>query len=126
MIFAKRLREGVRRGEITCSVRIWTRPHVKAGGRYRMEEGEIEVDSIEPIGFPDITPELARASGFLGILDLLKVAKHGRGEKIFPGSLSLPAAGGQAPSGDSSQKNSILSADYPRSGACTIAGTAQK
>jgi hypothetical protein len=58
-------------------------PHVKAGGRYRMEEGEIEVDSIEPIGFPDITPELARASGFLGVLDLLKVAKHGRGEKIF-------------------------------------------
>jgi hypothetical protein len=43
-----------------------------------MEEGEIEVDSIEPIGFPDITPELARESGFLGVLDLLKVAKHGR------------------------------------------------
>ncbi|MGB0066212.1 MAG: ASCH domain-containing protein [Terracidiphilus sp.] len=83
MMFAKRLREGVRRGEITCSVRIWTRPHVKAGNRYRMEEGEIEVDSIEPIGFPDITPELARASGFLGVLDLLKVAKHGKGEKIF-------------------------------------------
>ena len=83
MIFAKRLRDGVRRGEITCSVRIWMWPHVKAGGRYRMEEGEIEVDSIEPIGFPDITPELARASGFLGVLDLLKVAKHGHGEKIF-------------------------------------------
>ncbi len=48
-----------------------------------MEEGEIEVDSIEPIGFPDITPELARESGFLGVLDLLKVAKHGRGEKIY-------------------------------------------
>jgi len=28
-----------------------------------MEEGEIEVDSIKPIGFPDITPELARESG---------------------------------------------------------------
>ena len=83
MIFTKRLRGGVRSGEITCSVRIWTRPHVKAGGRYRMDEGEIEVDSIEPIGFPDITPELARASGFLGVLDLLKVAKHGRGEKIY-------------------------------------------
>ncbi len=83
MMFTKRLREGVRRGEITSSVRIWTRPHVKAGNRYRMEEGEIEVDSIEPIGFPDITPELARASGFLGVLDLLKVAKHGKGEKIF-------------------------------------------
>jgi hypothetical protein len=48
-----------------------------------MEEGEIEVDSIEPIGFPDITGELARESGFLGIVDLLKVAKHGKGENIY-------------------------------------------
>jgi hypothetical protein len=48
-----------------------------------MEEGEIEVDSIKPIGFPDITPELARASGFLGIIDLLKTAKHGAGENIY-------------------------------------------
>lgn len=83
MLFAKRLREGIRRGDITCTVRIWMRPHVIVGGRYRMEEGEIEVDSIEPIGFPDITPQLARASGFLGVLDLLKVAKHGRGDRIF-------------------------------------------
>ena len=83
MMFAKRLREGVRSGEITCSVRIWTRPHVRAGGRYSMEEGEIVVDSIEPIGLPDITPQLARSSGFLGVLDLLKVAKHGSGENIY-------------------------------------------
>jgi hypothetical protein len=83
MVFTKRLREGVRRGEITCSVRIWTRPHVKVGARYRMEEGEIEVDSIQPIGFADITPQLARESGFLGLIDLLKVAKHGKGEKIY-------------------------------------------
>jgi hypothetical protein len=83
MVFAKRLREGVRRGEITCSVRIWKGPHVKVGNRYRMEEGEIEVDSIEPIGFPDITPQLARESGFLGVIDLLKVAKHGKGENIY-------------------------------------------
>ena len=81
--FTKRLRDRVRRGEITCTVRIWTSPHVKAGNRYRMEEGEIEVDSIEPIGLPDITPELARASGFLGVLDLLKVAKHGPGDKVY-------------------------------------------
>ena len=83
MTFTKRLREGVRRGEITCSVRIWTRSHVIVGNRYRMEEGEIEIDSIAPIGFPDITPQLARESGFLGILDLLKVAKHGPGENIY-------------------------------------------
>jgi hypothetical protein len=83
MTFTKRLREGIRRGEITCSVRIWIRPHVRVGARYRMEEGEIQVDSIHTIGFPDITPELARESGFLGVLDLLKVAKHGRGENIY-------------------------------------------
>jgi hypothetical protein len=81
--FEKRLRDGVRRGEITCSVRIWMRPHVKVGGHYRMEEGKIEVDSILPIELADITPELARASGFKGVVDLLKVAKHGRGENVY-------------------------------------------
>jgi hypothetical protein len=83
MTFTKRLRDGIRRGEITCSVRIWMRPRVIVGNRYRMEEGEIEVDSIQPIGFPDITPALARESGFLGLIDLLKVAKHGKGENIY-------------------------------------------
>ncbi len=83
VVFTKRLREGVRRGEITCSVRIWTRPRVRIGARYRMEAGEIEVDSIEPIGLPDITPRLARESGFAGVVDLLKVAKHGKGENIY-------------------------------------------
>src|SRR5215469_12292523 len=83
MVFTKRLREGVRRGDITCSVRFWTRLHVKVGNRYPMEEGEIEIDSAETIGLPDITPQLARASGFLGVIDLLKVAKHGKGERIY-------------------------------------------
>jgi hypothetical protein len=83
MVFTKRVRDGVRRGEITCSVRLWMRPRVMVGQRYAMEEGQIEIDSIEPIGFADITPELARESGFLGVLDLLKVAKHGKGENIY-------------------------------------------
>jgi hypothetical protein len=50
MVFTKRLRERIRSGEITCSVRIWLRPRVQVGARYRMDEGEIEVDSIEPMG----------------------------------------------------------------------------
>jgi len=83
MVFTRRLREGVKRGEITCSVRIWKRLHVRVGGRYPMEEGEIEIDSIRPIGLLDITPELARESGFLGVVDLLKVAKHGSGDNIY-------------------------------------------
>ena len=83
MVFTKRLREGVISGQITCSVRIWTSPHVKAGNRYRMGDGEIEIESITPIGFPDITPALARESGFTGVLDLLKVAQHGKGSNIY-------------------------------------------
>lgn len=47
MVFTKRLRERVRRGEITCSVRFWTHPHVTVGSRYRMGRGAIEIDSIE-------------------------------------------------------------------------------
>jgi hypothetical protein len=83
MVFAKRLREGVVRREITCSVRIWMSPHVKEGKRYRMGEGEIEVASVTLIGLSDITPALALASGFLGVLDLLKVAKHGKGDNVY-------------------------------------------
>jgi hypothetical protein len=83
MVFAKRLREGVRQGKITCTVRIWKRLHVRVGGRYRVDQGEVEVDSIESIGLPDITPQLARESGFAGVLDLLKVAKHGTGDQIY-------------------------------------------
>ncbi len=83
MQFTKRLRDGVRRGEITCSVRIWLRPKVKRGGRYAMEGGAIEVDSIEPIELSDITPALARESGFNGVVDLLKIAKHGPGTNVY-------------------------------------------
>jgi hypothetical protein len=83
MVFTKRLRDGVRTGQISVSVRIWTTPRVTVGKRYRMDEGQIEIDSIEPIGLPDITHSLAVASGFLGVLDLLKVAKHGNGQNIY-------------------------------------------
>ena len=48
-MFTRRLREGIRRGRIRCSVRIWTKPHVKVGGRYPMDVGHIVVDSIEQI-----------------------------------------------------------------------------
>jgi hypothetical protein len=48
-----------------------------------MGDGEIEIESIAQIGFPDITPALALESGFLGVLDLLKVAKHGKGDNVY-------------------------------------------
>ena len=83
MIFTKKLRGGVREGRITCSIRIWQRPRVSVGKRYQMEEGQIEVESILPITLEDITPDLARASGFKGVIDLLKIAKHGSGENVY-------------------------------------------
>jgi hypothetical protein len=83
MQFTKRLREPIMRGEVTCSVRIWRRPHVKVGGRYSLGRGWIEVTSVKEIEMEDITPTLARRSGFLGVVDLLKVAKHGAGERVY-------------------------------------------
>jgi hypothetical protein len=83
MVFARHLREGIRRGRIRSSVRIWKRPHVKVGGRYAMDEGHIIVDSIVPISISDITYDLARESGFASVDDLLQVAKHGRGNNVY-------------------------------------------
>lgn len=83
MQFAKRLRDPVMQGEVTCSVRIWQKPHVKVGGRYGLGPGEIEVTSLKQISLSDVTPALARKSGFAGVVDLLKIAKHGPGEKVY-------------------------------------------
>ena len=83
MQFVKALRDRIRRGEITCSVRIWKQPRVRVGGRYALPPGEIVVESLWEIGLADVTPDLARRSGCTGVVDLLKVAKHGRGRRVF-------------------------------------------
>jgi hypothetical protein len=83
MTFTKRLRERVISGEITCSVRIWQRPHVKVGGRYALGTGAVEVTALREIRLEDINGDLARRSGFAGLVDLLKIAKHGPGERVF-------------------------------------------
>jgi hypothetical protein len=48
-----------------------------------MDEGEIEVDSIRAISLAEITPDLARRSGFKDVVDLLAIAKHGSGDNIY-------------------------------------------
>lgn len=83
MLFTKRLRERIRRGRIRCSIRIWKRCHVKAGGRYRMDDGHVVVDSITAITVSDITDDLARESGFESAEDLLRTARHGAGDEVF-------------------------------------------
>jgi len=83
VVFTKRLREGVRRGRIKCSIRIWTNAHVKVGGRYPMGDGHIVVDSIATITLADVTDDLARESGFASVDDLLGIAKHGKGHNVY-------------------------------------------
>jgi hypothetical protein len=103
VLFTKPLREGVRRGRIRCSVRIWLRPKVKVGGRYPMDEGHIVVDSITAITRRDITTDLARESGFASVKDLLAIAQHGAGKNVYlirfhylpPGAWDTPEAKGR-------------------------------
>lgn len=83
MIFARPLRPRVRSGEISCSVRIWHSPRVKVGGRYPMEAGHIVVEGIRQIALTDIDGALARRSGFAGVIDLLKTARHGTGDNVY-------------------------------------------
>src|ERR1700756_2730512 len=83
MQFTKRLREPIMRGEVTCSVRIWRSPRGKVGHAYALGPGKVVVTSIRQIDLADVTPALARRSGFQGLVDLLKVAKHGAGENVY-------------------------------------------
>lgn len=83
MQFSKQLRDPVKQGTVTCSVRIWKQPRVRKAGRYRLDDGHIVVESISQISLADVTPELARRCGFSGLVELLKVARHGAGERVY-------------------------------------------
>jgi hypothetical protein len=99
MMFAKPLRQRVRDGEITRSVRIWQRPHVKVGGRYPLLDGHIEVTWIQEIDLDDVTDEMARRSGFPTLEALMETARHGRGERVFVVDFVFVGATDADPSG---------------------------
>jgi hypothetical protein len=63
MDFSRELRNDVLAGDVTLSVRLWKRPRVKQGGRYRVGPGEIEVDAIELVPFAAITRRDVRRAG---------------------------------------------------------------
>ena len=50
-------------GDISLSVRLWKRPQVKEGGRYRVGLGVIEVDAIDLVPFSAITDADVRRAG---------------------------------------------------------------
>jgi hypothetical protein len=83
MTFSKPLRPRVMSGEITKSVRIWQTPRVRIGGRYPLGPGHVEVTRMTEVDRSDITEALARETGFESLADLMGVAQHGRGERVF-------------------------------------------
>ena len=83
MQFLKELRDRIRSGEITSTVRLWQSPRVRLGGRYPLAPGSIEVTKLREASLSDVTPEMAREGGFSGVVELLKVAKHGPGRRVF-------------------------------------------
>jgi hypothetical protein len=76
MEFSRELRAAVLSGEITVSFRLWTRPQVKPGGRYRVGDGQIEVDSVERIPFAFIDEADIRRSGETDRESLRRRAAH--------------------------------------------------
>ncbi|HMM95502.1 MAG: ASCH domain-containing protein [Micrococcales bacterium] len=63
MQFSRELRDRVASGEITVSIRSWSRPQVREGGRYRTAGVVIEVDSVEVLPFSAVTDADLGASG---------------------------------------------------------------
>jgi hypothetical protein len=63
VMFSKDLRQRVANGEVTVSIRLWSRPKVKPGGRYRTAGVIIEVDSVEVMPFSAVTGEDVRLAG---------------------------------------------------------------
>ena len=63
MQFSRELRSDVLAGDITLTVRLWKRPKVRPGGRYPVDLGEIEVDSVELVPFAAFTASDVHRAG---------------------------------------------------------------
>jgi hypothetical protein len=61
--FSRELRADVLSGDVTVSFRLWRRPKVKPGGRYRVDDRQIEVDSVELVPFSSIDLTDIRRAG---------------------------------------------------------------
>jgi hypothetical protein len=74
--FSRELRASVLSGDITVTFRLWQRPKVKPGGRYRVGHGQIEVDSIELVPFASIDHADIRRAGEIDRESLRRRAAH--------------------------------------------------
>jgi hypothetical protein len=70
------LRGDVLAGDIPVTFRLWRRPKVKYGGRNRVGEGQIEVDSVELVPFSSIDDTDVRRAGESDLESLRRRAAH--------------------------------------------------
>jgi hypothetical protein len=76
MEFSRELRDSVLAGDITVSFRLWRRAKVRQGGRYRVGDGQVEVDSVELVPFSAIDAEDVRRAGEADLESLRRRAAH--------------------------------------------------
>jgi hypothetical protein len=74
--FSREIRPDVLCGDITVSFRLWRRAKVKPGGRYRVGDGQIEVDSVDLVPFCAIDGADVRRAGEADLESLRERAAH--------------------------------------------------
>jgi hypothetical protein len=74
--FSLDLRPAVIGGDVTVSVRLWQRPRVRQGGRYRVGPAMIEVDLVELVPFSSISEEDVHRAGEADLDTLRQRAAH--------------------------------------------------
>jgi hypothetical protein len=74
--FSRELRADVLSGDITLTFRLWRQPKVKPGGRYRVGDSQIEVDSIDLVPFSSIDKADIRRTGEADLESLRRRTAH--------------------------------------------------
>jgi hypothetical protein len=64
LLFTAAAHAGLAAGDITVTFRVWERPQVRAGGRYRVGELRLMVDRVREVRVGTITRADARRAGF--------------------------------------------------------------
>ncbi len=73
LLFQKRFHAGLVDGSITRTFRLWEKPKVKVGGRYRVHPiGVVEVDAVVQVTLASLSDAAARAGGFSSRGELLE------------------------------------------------------
>ena len=73
LLFQKRFHAGIVDGAVRLTFRLWDKPHVKVGGRYRVHPiGVVEVNAVEAVTIADVSERDAREGGFGSRAELLE------------------------------------------------------